>query len=76
MLTPRQRLDVLSKRLLDEALDETTPAEEAQRKLRLREEIESHLLAVDTLVEIGATGQSVSRVLSKLSHRLGERQPA
>lgn len=76
MLTPRDELRGISKKLFDEALSEGTSAEEAQEKLRLREVIEGHLLAVDALVEIGATREAVARILSKLSDQLEDRQPA
>lgn len=81
-MTPRrpcaadhERLRDISKQLLHDALRENTSPEDAQRKLRLRDEIESHLLAADALVELGATNESVARILSKLSD-LEEHQPA
>ena len=70
------RLREHSDRLFAEALREGVSSEDAQRKLRLREEIGSHLLALDALVETGATRESVARILVKLSERLEARQPA
>ena len=75
-MTGREELRSISRRLFDEALRDDTPAEEAQRKLRLRDEIESHLLAADALDELGATREAVARILTKLSARLDDRQPA
>lgn len=71
-----RRLRDHSGRLLAEALQDGVSSKDAQSKLRLRGEIESHLLALDALVEIGATRQAITRTLEKLSERLEERQPA
>lgn len=71
-----ERLREHSNRLLAEAIREGASSEAAQQKLRLREQIESHLMAMDALAETGAAGESVTRVLAKLEERLEIRQPA